>query len=491
MKKSFDYVDDEEHREGDEEDGEEGDEEGDEEEDEEEEGEEGDEEGGEEDDESGDEEGGEESDDNEEEGANKQVTTTSATTTTTSTATTVTTTNADATTSITSATTPLINGTAAGGKDSIDRSGSQHPADKSREEESTISAPVAVEMDRPEKAEAAAAHPDESGKEDEDAEEADDDAEEVTERSHQIEKDRPAAKNDVNVEDDIRSNPSVRHSANSVEDRSETDGSQLPPVADSSPDRLTESSPSGGSNNQGGQAARSNIADEKFPLHRAPESAVSSDDDHDEANEIRAQVQGENQSSSSSSGGATASSSSTEEDDDDETNDIQVRPTGNRAKSPGAEDAAVVRSEEVEDDDDDDDDDVDVDVAKERKVGSDSDTTNDLDVHSSRSNLNKSPNEPADLHGFSGDDDETNDIRPALSSADARSGAGPESDNAVANEIETILPSEPFVHKRLLHGQTDGLDPALLDVSCGAFTPLPAIPNAVVAKYGRCVFYFY
>ena len=294
---------------------------------------------------------------------------------------------------------------------------------------------------------------------------------------------KPSAKDDVDrnletmgsVDGDIRPHPATVNPAASgissneeeEEDGVEIDNIRLDtPSAGGSDDDETEMS-----NGREVAAAKtySNIMDKDVLLpavgHRV------------EANEIRAQVQPEDKSVST----GTASVSS---EVDDETNDIKVRPAGNRAKAP-----------------------VDVDDGGEsvRSDEDDADGTNDLPVHRSRSNQNKETtrdvNEPfpsttTDGAGSGDAEDETNDILPDLSSSKTLEESAKttnrinldkeeeEEDDTADNEIE------PFVqqpdHSRLLHGQTD-LNPALLDTSCGPSTVLPAIPNAVVAKYGRCV----
>jgi hypothetical protein len=99
-------------------------------------------------------------------------------------------------------------------------------------------------------------------------------------------------------------------------------------------------------------------------------------------------------------------------------------------------------------------------------------------------------------------EDETNDILPddpvktslMPSLLGGREGENEEEEeDFVDNEIETKIVTSgesSFAGQhdpnRFLHGQTD-LNPAVLDTSCGPSTLLPVIPNAVVAKYGRCV----
>ncbi|KAI9557484.1 hypothetical protein GHT06_017312 [Daphnia sinensis] len=215
------------------------------------------------------------------------------------------------------------------------------------------------------------------------------------------------------------------------------------------------------------------IVEEKLePVQPSKIESSSSEDEHEEANEIRAQVQPEIKSTSNA---------------DDGSNDIQVDSSeravkGGRDGSFGAE----------EDD-------------------SEEDETNFLPMgHSSGTNQNKpASNEPSagspitdsGVAGSGDEEDETNDILPdrlasnvpddasktSVSSVKELAEAEEEEEDAVDNEIETIVPSESFSqpdHNRFLHGQID-LNPAVLDTSCGPFTSLPVIPNAVVAKYGR------
>lgn len=202
------------------------------------------------------------------------------------------------------------------------------------------------------------------------------------------------------------------------------------------------------------------------------------EDERDESNEIQPGIKSATPSSSVSSNMVDA---------DDETNDIKVDSSGKPVKGG--------RHESFRSDEDD-----------------SEDETNFLPTgHSASIDQNKpAANEP--LHGGlitdtglagSGDEeDETNDILPdrlpsnvpddaskiSVSSANELDEEDEEEDT-VDNEIETIVPSESFNqpdHNRFLHGQTN-LNPAVFDISCGPFTALPVIPNAVVAKYGRCV----
>lgn len=498
LKKSLDGEDEGEEDEGDEEgEDEEGDEErGDEEEDEEEE----------EDDEEGGDEEGDESDDNQDsedrqEEDNQRITTSTTTTTTTSTSTTP----APAPAQMAG---PSESSTSDGSQDFIDRlaqSSGDHVDKDDPEDQAKLTGPSGPSFSTGIGSSSNAVRREEDDNENVTAD-PDEREDNVDQRSNQIEQgrqpdtDRNRTAGSVG---NIRSDSNVNHepfltttlSSSSIEtkiddDKEEEDDGEETDVQDRSENdsiRLLASGRSTSTGSENGskvghagrkeptRVSQSNLIGEQvllapsLPAVDSISTGIDDDDaeeegDRDEANEIRAQVQSENESSS-----GTVSVSS----EDDETNDIEVRPTGNRAK---ASDTLV---ESVRSDED------------------DSDGTNDPQFnHPSRSNQNTIVNQPlptTDILNNSGQD-ETNDIRPSLSSSKTIEETLPpptsvdqdteDDDDNVDNEIKT------FVHPdhRLLHGQIE-LNPAVLDVSCGPSTTLPVIPNAVVTKYGRYVLF--
>jgi hypothetical protein len=237
------------------------------------------------------------------------------------------------------------------------------------------------------------------------------------------------------------------------------------------------------------------------------ESASSEEDERDETNEIRAQVQPEIKSPSAATpSGIGASLSSDDEDDaDEQINDIKLDSFGNNAaaKTVENEKESIVRKLDENDIDED--------------VDEDGDDSNFLPAsHNSGliiSDKNKKPavndaspgGTPITDIGAAGSgdvQDETNDILPddpvktsltSVSDLDEQEEEdNQEEEDFVDNEIETkIVTSAESTFgqhdpNRFLHGQVD-LNPSVLDTSCGPSTVLPVIPNAVVAKYGRCV----
>ena len=230
------------------------------------------------------------------------------------------------------------------------------------------------------------------------------------------------------------------------------------------------------------------------------ESASSEEDERDEANEIRAQVQPEIKSPSAATPSGIGASLSSDDDDDadEEINDIKLDSFGNNAaaKTVENEKESIVRNLDENDIDDGDEDD---------------DDSNFLPAsHNSGiiiSDKNKKPavndaspgGAPLTDIGAAGSgdvEDETNNILPddpvktsltSVSDLDEQ-----EEEDFVDNEIETkmVTSAESTFGRhdpnRFLHGQVY-LNPSVLDTSCGPSTVVPVIPNAVVAKYGRCV----
>jgi hypothetical protein len=240
------------------------------------------------------------------------------------------------------------------------------------------------------------------------------------------------------------------------------------------------------------------------------ESASSEEDERDETNEIRAQVQPEIKSTSTAtpSGIGASLSSDDDEDDADEISmnfiNIKLDSFGNNAAAQTVENEkeSIVRNLDENDIDD---------------VDEDDDDSNFLPAsHNSGliiSDKNKKPavndaspgGAPITDIGSAGSgdvEDETNDILPddpvktsltSVSDLDEQEEEdNQEEEDFVDNEIETkIVTSAESTFgqhdpNRFLHGQVK-LNPSVLDTSCGPSTVLPVIPNAVVAKYGRCV----
>jgi hypothetical protein len=226
------------------------------------------------------------------------------------------------------------------------------------------------------------------------------------------------------------------------------------------------------------------------------------EDERDEANEIRAQVQPEIKSAggSRSGTGASASSLTSDGDVDEQINDIKLDSFGNAVKAAAGQGDNDSGLSSDEDDDD---------VEDE-----DEDETNFLpaivsDRKEKPAVVEASPGGPqitdTGVAGSGDVEDETNDILPddpvktslMPSLLGGREGENEEEEeDFVDNEIETKIVTSgesSFAGQhdpnRFLHGQTD-LNPAVLDTSCGPSTLLPVIPNAVVAKYGRCVIVF-